>query len=739
MSRLGLLASACLLGILAGLPFAASAAGDVFEPISLASASSRTQADRANDAVISGSGRYVAFDGSFAGVSGVFRRDLLTGQVVTVAEGDAALPSISEDGRYVSFTTTARLDELDDTNVAPDVYVRDMGNSDGSACGTERVEAGECAFTLASAVDGSRTGLSYHYTGARNLEETHYGSLASGRSALTADGRRVAFITTVESNLANPGRPAVPSAGEPPETPALQVAVRDLDTERTQLVSVLYEGGHVAESSSGQTLPVPQSGSSSEAYGAVYPGGRFPPSFGSPSAGASISADGSTVAWIGQQLYDQVPLLPNEPKLSPQGSSSASYAEPLWRRIADGQQAPTRRVTGGGDPTSEQCIASGESGPASPPTLSDPCQGPFDTTESLGGSSGVWSLSPNAGDYLPRLSGDGRTVVFLANAPQLGRGEFGRSSELSDDLYVVDMHDGLSRVRALRRLTQIAGGSVSEPQRIAPVADLGVSPDGSEVAFTTERTIFPLGSPTYVSAPAPVATAQELFDIDLSNDTLTRVSQGYEGGVSEPAGAVAGSPSFSSDGNLLAFASSAYNLVYGDGNGASDAFVVRRKRFPASAVQQFISAAPANPGIGPSWLLGVTARSRADGAVVLEAQVPGAGALDGVARSAMRARRCAAAKRRRCHHAASVVTRSVASRLVRPRAAELTKAVLTLAPRYRALAGRRGGLSAYVTVTFSATGHPNLRQRIPVTFRRTAMHRKGASEAGSHKRHRGRR
>ncbi len=110
----------------------ASARADVFGSISLVSAgavagtSNDEQADHAGDSAISGDGRYVAFDGSFGGRTGVFRRDLVTGEVALVAGGDATMPSISEDGRYVSFTTTARLDEQNDTDAAPDVYVRDM-------------------------------------------------------------------------------------------------------------------------------------------------------------------------------------------------------------------------------------------------------------------------------------------------------------------------------------------------------------------------------------------------------------------------------------------------------------------------------------------------------------------------------------------------------------------------------------------------------------------------------------
>ena len=164
-----------------GAPSAARA--DVFGPISLASASAvpgspfNEQAESAGDAAISGDGRYVAFDGAFAGHHGVFRRDLQTGEVVTVAEGDATLPSISDDGRYVSFTTTSRLDEQNDTNNAPDVYVRDMNVENHRACppGWEESEQerSECAFTLASAIDGRAQGLAYAYREKPEFEEAH--------------------------------------------------------------------------------------------------------------------------------------------------------------------------------------------------------------------------------------------------------------------------------------------------------------------------------------------------------------------------------------------------------------------------------------------------------------------------------------------------------------------------------------------------------------------------------------
>jgi hypothetical protein len=726
-----------LMCITAGAALAApsSAGADLFEPISLVSAIAppavpadrAEQADYAHDPAISGDGRYVAFDGSFGGITGVWRRDIASGAVEPVSvgpagssQGSAELPSISEEGRYVSFTTSAQL-LAGDKNEGPDVYVRDMdlGESEGGA------------FVLASAVNGSEESLTY-----TTSEPTRYGSLAAGRSALSANGQKVAFVTTAVSNLAGP------------ETPAMQVAVRNVETKQTQLVSVVYDpatGGPTGE-------PVPTSG---DGAAAAYPGAQLAPRFPvappvrTTAVGASISADGSTVAWLGQEIERQAPVLAQEPGLTPE------YTEPLWRRIDEGPQAPTRRVTGGGDPASPACVASAETELLKPATLSDPCQGPFETEPASRSTTGAgtWTLGP-AGDYLPRLSANGLTVAFLSNARYVAGGEeFGTSEESSNDLYITNMQDGLTRVQALGRLTEIAAGKARDVAQVGPVADVTVSPDGSQIAFTTQRTIFPLGSPAFVSTPAAEAGMFELFDIDLSNQTLTRVTQGIAGGPGEqphvelavgedPYNNEQGafSPSFSNDGNTLAFASTASNLVYGDGNtppavsevqkagrDGSDVFVVKRRTFFSTTPQQYISPAPAGPTSAPSWLLGASAHSRPDGSVVLYLVTPGPGRSSVTAKSAVRVASARASRSgrgaghaaaRRGHPSTTVATRVVAaaSAATRASAGETVAVTLTLAPIYRSLAAQRGGLFATVSVVFSAPGHPVLRESIPVSF-----------------------
>jgi hypothetical protein len=511
----GALLACALFALLAGV--ASPARADLFGPIELTSTSAPTeglhqQAEEARFPVISADGDYVAFVGSYGGVAGIWRRDLLTGKVEQVAPGDATLPSISADGRYVSFSTNERLLPEDDTNNAVDVYVRDMETAEG-----------EPEYILVSAVNGTEEGATY--TVATAEDEKEYGSLASARSAMSANGELVVFVTTAQSNLLGGSEP----------TPPMEVMVRDLATMETRLVSAEYDPG----SGWAANRPVQPQEEGGAEYGALFVGSglpRFDQEFlpnTEPAdnqarwVGASISADGSTVAWMGQDLARQTQLLAGE-----QSTEPPVTAEPLWRRI-DEPDAPIRRITGGSDPESPACIASGEQQLPSSPSLLEPCAGPFEhlRDEAGGVSEGLWGTKVRA-DFVPQLSENGTVVAFVTDAHELAGGEVEfPDAESDDDLYIVNMASGLTRVQSLRRLTAIAGGSQSQEQieKSAAILDFTVAPNGGQVAFVTQRTVFPLGSPAFVSTPAAVPGMQELFDVDLEDDTLTRVTHGYGG------------------------------------------------------------------------------------------------------------------------------------------------------------------------------------------------------------------
>jgi Tol biopolymer transport system component len=661
----------------------ASPASADFGAPALLSYSPREQADAVGTSALSADGHWLAYSGSLDGIRGVFRRNLDTGATDVVAGGDAynfalpvtdaALPSISAEGRYVSFTTSAALDATGDANDDPDVYVRDM-------------DAPGQAYTLVSAPDGSAAGLTYTGDG---------GALAAPRAALSADGRRVAFVTQAVSDLAGP------------DTPAGQVAVRDLDTQRTTLVSTTRDAATGAMTAQ----PV--------ADGAVT---ATTVDIGGVANGrtramvAALSADGSTVAWLGQHIDRQAPTLSDE-RTEPTGNV---YDEPLWRRIADGPGAPTRRIVGGGDPLAPGCPPGG--------TLETPeCQGPYpdlavNDNESIGLTSG-WVSSPELIDATPSLSADGRTAALLGTPPV-------RPSETPTriaDLFVVDMGDGLSRRDAVRRLTQ----ELTTSQPGLNIFDAGIAPGGRRIAFSTGRTDFPLTPPFLIGGVPSQTQLSELYLVDLDGQSLRRVSTTVDDGPSRVGGggdgaAVQGvgaaSPSFDATGRRLAFDSPAANLVSGDANGANDVFLITDTAPPAGVPgRTAISPPPPGPAISRTWRWALRAVARKDGTVRLDADLPGAGTLKATVRATVPVTRHVRVRKKGGGHRTVarrvLAQRQVALRSGRPRAAGLARLSLRVTKTYMSLVRATGGLYATARVTFTAAGHPALRDTLDVRFR----------------------
>jgi hypothetical protein len=634
--------------------FAAPPARAEFGPIQLVSKSNTEQASSAVSPAISADGNFVVFAGKLNGREGLFRKDLTTGALALVVElgGEeiaAAHPSISADGRYISFDTNKQLDREDDTGASsPDVYVADLGTVPPT-------------YELASALDGcdlttSSTPCGLTYAGPE-------GSVAAGRVAISESGRRVAFLVKGESNIAGPG------------TAGGQVAVRDLDTDRTYVITV-RKGIDEATPGGGADIR---------------------------SEGAAISGDGSTVAWVGSHLPEQVPMLVDEeatiralesnPTPEPEASE---YHEPLWRRVPTPleEDPPTRRVVGGGDPLAPGCPAGG--------SLAVPaCQGPFPELAKGRILGEKFTLTEGAGWGLsvPRLDRDGGVVALVGNPGENG------------DLFVVSMAAGLSRVLAVRQLTRWVNPLPGEnnPQNVfdpkyasltGPIEECAISPDGNRIAFTTYRQVFPLAPPTLVS-PVPVGPAEvrELYQVDLAGETIERATPGGGGNISLGSrGAEA--PSYSDEGRFLAFSSSAYNLVAGDTNGKSDAFVVESPP-PAPIEPTRISPRPASLVVQPLWRMTVTASSLPDGRVRLVVGVPGAGVVRANATARL-------GKHLRRHRVARASRRA-------PTAGAQTL-ILHLSHKQRKLAKRQGGLYAQLDISFEGPGGKPLKSGIDARF-----------------------
>src|SRR5262249_48655182 len=156
-----------------------------FGPIEPQSNGAEDQAEEAAEPAISANGEYLVFQASIDGVQGIFRKELHTGRLQLVVGGNlnaqggagtaqaVVAPSVSREGRYVSCATTLALDPVDDTASGSSVYVRDMdapaSESETIPCTAAQVQGGtgeRCPYELASALDGSRQGLTYIGRGA---------------------------------------------------------------------------------------------------------------------------------------------------------------------------------------------------------------------------------------------------------------------------------------------------------------------------------------------------------------------------------------------------------------------------------------------------------------------------------------------------------------------------------------------------------------------------------------------
>ncbi|HEX3693196.1 MAG TPA: hypothetical protein VHU13_07620 [Solirubrobacteraceae bacterium] len=670
------------------------------EPIRLQSVGPHDQFERADEPAISSDGGYLAFVGSLDGTGGVWRKDLRTGALQLVAQSGIA-PSISADGRYVSFTSGEPL--VTHAKTGENVYVRDMQIDPGlvGQCAAEQEADDQCPYELASALNGGSEGITYEGGGAN----------ASGRVSLGADGREVAFVLTSSSDL---------TSGDPQQltTPARQVVLRRLDSQETLLVSAEREagGGRMTE------RPVP--------------GGAYLPS----QAGASISGDGSTVAWVGTNIPAQAPTLEGEGQRieeDDQDSQETVYDEPLWRRVGGGAGAPTRRMVGGGDPLAPGCPPGGTIQVAA-------CRGPYpglpwEDTRGGNGNDYGW-LGYSGYDGLPALSYDGYTAALVGDP------------DGTSNVFVVDMREGLDRVQALRQLTREIpvfdkNNPGSQPEYVSSAGDVyavAISSDASRVAFTTQRQLFSVSPLIDNEAPLTQLGIVELYQI-VSGGLLERVTHGPDDGPCLEGRAAVGvtasgatAPSFG-DGDLtVAFADTASNIVYADSNEESDIFTASESRSSQLPGPVQIGATP--PGSEPTrpqWRLSVVPTVHRDGSVTLFVAVPGAGEVSSDASAAVPVRTIERLSPGRRGRAGSEVkhtvdrNRTVASTRASSATAGLLELRLRVSSRYAALLSSPAGIYATVRVSFRGAG-PTLTQALTLSLHRAPPPRARRGRSRSH-------
>lgn len=483
------------------------------------------------------------------------------------------------------------------------------------------------AYTLVSAKDRGEVPATYALR-SPPLPGANPGADVWPNTAISAEGRYVVFRTTeLASNL--PDHAAV-------DTPPGQLFVRDLQAKTTTLLS--------------RNMTTSSYPSGDPAGGATGP--------------ATISADGSTISWVATNAPAQTPFMSGE-------SLDPSQEYYLWRRRKDAGAA-TRRITGIADLDDPTCPLEGSI--TQNPIVTGPCYGPL--TQPEASQAGIASTAP-------ALSADGYTVAFLASSAL--RPDIAKPGSL--DAFLTNMRPGVSRKSGTSELTLAATGSGGRAQ--PSIESLALSADGSTIALTTSRDSFVLPAPQPVGAFRPLPTASDLYVIHLLANTLERAVVSYEG--NDPDGSISLNPTLTSDGSTVAFTSSATNLIFGDANEASDAFIATLQA-PAGTAPSPVGVNATQSGFSltatVSPELGLSVKRARDGGLILLVECPGAGKLTAQARGSIATQ--SGKKQVMLAHASGSA-----------RAEGTTTLVLRLASKYSKNLKRTGKLKALLTVAFT--------------------------------------
>jgi Tol biopolymer transport system component len=562
---------------------------------------------------------------------GIFRYDRETGQLELVASGNLVIsegkeagkvlvrgaqnPSVSAEGRYVAFSTAQELvprSQPEKTENA-EVYERDM----------DKTPAQAGAYTLVSAQNGSEEAPRYEDSSIKEIPGGDPGAQLWPNTAISAEGRYVLFRTEeVESSLPE---------GLTPRTEKNQLFVRDIQEETTTLIT---------QTPTGQA-----------AGGAEGP--------------ATLSADGSTVAWVGVKAPAQTTFLPGE-------SPDESTPYYLWRRWQEAD-VPTRRVTGIAEPECTPVERIEQN-----PEAEGPCYGPLTYPEST-------NASINA--QTPGLSADGYTVAFLAGSSL--RPNTLKADAL--DLFVTNMQPGVTRKAGTSELTLAVNGAHGDGN--ASIDSLALSSDGTHIAFVSQRNSYVLPTPAPVGSFSATARQSELYVIDLATDTLERAVVGSEG--EDLNGSVFNDPTLTADGSAIGFVSQASNLVFGDANGFSDAFSAELEipsgtAPPPTEVNSVQSGFSLIASASPE--LGLSVKRAKDGGLILLVETPGAGKLTAQARGTITTK--LGRKTRKKETVLAHISGSA-------RSEGTTTLLLHLASKYTKDLESAGKLEALVTVTYA--------------------------------------
>ncbi len=498
---------------------------------------------------ISADGRYIAFQsyatnlvpGDTNTYADIFVKDTQTGSLTRISNGvsnaqannDSFAPAMSANGRYVAFYSNAGNLVAGDTNVAADIFVKDLQSGTLTRVSTDssNVQGNGDSFGPAISADGryvafesTSSNLTLGDTNSVSdvfLKDTQTGTLKrvstdssnvqanldSTVPAISADGRFVAF-QSIASNLVS---------GDTNGT--MDIFLKDVQTGSVTRVSsgtggdqanspsyapsVSADGHYVAFYSSASTLLAGDTNGTADVFLKDTQSGTL----------VRVSTDGSN----GQANFDSYALSIN----------------------ADGRYVTFYSFASN--------LVSADNNGMADVFLKD-VQSSTLTLVSNNFYSTL-SASGNASSQNSKVSANGRYVAFASNASNLVSDDTNGKS----DVFVKDLQTGtISRVSIDANGTQ-GNGDAYDPT---------VSADGRYVVFASDAANLVAGDTN--------GTA-DLFVKDMVTGSLTRISTNSSG--LQATGGSSNSPALSANGRYVAFVSSADNLVAGDTNGAADVFV----------------------------------------------------------------------------------------------------------------------------------------------------------------------
>ncbi len=212
--------------------------------------------------------------------------------------------------------------------------------------------------------------------------------------------------------------------------------------------------------------------------------------------------------------------------------------------------------------------------------------------------------APAAGSREPSVSANGRYVAYTSDNPSISRSDTGPNPD-------VFRYDRRTKATVLVSVGQ--GGHSAGPTNGSP----SISADGSIVAFQSDG-----GD---VAVPENTGPGLQVYVRDIPARRTQRVSVPQGGG---PANGPSTGPSISASGRLVAFESSASNLVPGDTPAAADVFLRDRTAGTTTLVSVTPGGAPGNAASGQAAISAdgrmVSFASSATNLVAAAAVVPGA-------------------------------------------------------------------------------------------------------------------